>query len=64
MLVSGVQQGEWVIYKYTHTHTHTHTHTQDLHDPDNHEDVITQPRARHPGIGSQVGLRKHHYEQN
>ena len=22
------------------------------------------PRARHPGILSQVGLRKHHYEQS
>ena len=22
------------------------------------------PRARHPGMGSQVGLRKHHYEQS
>ena len=21
------------------------------------------PRARHPGMWSQVGLRKHHYEQ-
>ena len=22
------------------------------------------PRARHPGVGSQVGIRKHHYEQS
>ena len=22
------------------------------------------PRSRHPGMRSQVGLRKHHYEQN
>ena len=22
------------------------------------------PRARHPGVWSQVGLRKHHYEQS
>ena len=35
---------------------------KDLHDPDNHNSVIT-PRARHPGMGSQVGLRKHHYKQ-
>ena len=28
---------------------------KDLHDPDNHS-----PRARHPGMRSQVGLRKHH----
>ena len=32
-----------------------------LHDPDNHDGVIT-PRARYPGMWSQVGLRKHHYE--
>ena len=31
---------------------------KDHHDPDNH-DVIT--RARHPGIRSQVGLRKNQY---
>ena len=36
---------------------------KDLHDPDNHNGVIT-PRARHPGMWSQVGLRKHHYEQS
>ena len=37
---------------------------KDLHDPDNHDDVNHSPRARHPGMGSQVGLRKHHYEQS
>ena len=36
---------------------------KDLHDPDNHHGVIPSPRARHPGMQSQVGLRKHHYEQ-
>ena len=34
-----------------------------FHDPDNHNGVIT-PRARHPGMQSQVGLRKDHYEQS
>jgi len=34
---------------------------KDLHDPDNHDDVITHLEARHPGMRSQVGLRKHHY---
>ena len=34
---------------------------KDLHDPDNHDH---SPRARHPGMQSQVGLRKHHYEQS
>ena len=38
---------------------------KDLHDPDNHDDVIiNSPRARHYGMRSQVGLRKHHYEQS
>ena len=35
---------------------------KDLHDPDNHHGVIPSPRARHPGMQSQVGLRKHHYK--
>ena len=38
-------------------------HKKDLHDPDNHDGAIT-PRAKHPGMRSQVGLRKHHYEQS
>ena len=37
---------------------------KDLHDPDNHNGVITLDRARHPGMQSQVGLRKHHYKQS
>ena len=37
---------------------------KDFHDPDNYRDVITHLRARHPGMRSQVGLRKHHYEQS
>ena len=37
---------------------------KDLHDPDNHNGVITPPRARHPGMWSQVDLVKHHYEQS
>ena len=32
---------------------------KDLHIPDDHDGVIT-----HPGMWSQVGLRKHHYEQS
>ena len=44
---------------------------KDLHDPDSHDGMIITPpkpdhppRARHPGMWSQVGLRKHHYEQS
>ena len=37
---------------------------KDLHDPDNHDGVINQSTGtRHPGMQSQVGLRKCHYEQ-
>ena len=32
---------------------------KDLHDPDNHDCVITH-LARYPGMRSQVSLRKHH----
>ena len=35
---------------------------KDLHDPDNY-DGDHPPRARNPGMQSQLGLRKHHYEQ-
>ena len=37
---------------------------KELHQPNNHNGVITQPRARHPGMQNQVGLRKHLYEQS
>ena len=38
---------------------------KDLHDSDNHDSVISHsPRARYPGMQSQVGLRKPHYEQS
>ena len=37
---------------------------KDFHDPDNHDGVITHLRARHPGMQSQVGLKKLHYEQS
>ena len=30
---------------------------KDLHDPDNHDGVVISPRARHPGMRSQVSLR-------
>ena len=40
-------------------------HTEELynkaqHNPDNHDH---QPRARHPGMQSQMSLRKHHNGQ-
>ena len=47
---------------------------KNLHDPDNHDGVITHLEpdilecevklARHPGMWSQVGLMKHHYKQS
>ena len=36
---------------------------KDLHDPDNHNGDHS-PRARHPGMQSQEGLRKNHYKQS
>ena len=36
---------------------------KDLHDPDKH-DGAHSPRARHSGVRSQVGLRKHHDGQS
>ena len=35
---------------------------KDLHDPNNHPGH--SPKARHPGMRSQVGLRQHYYEQS
>ena len=39
---------------------YTELYKKDLHDPDYHNGMITQPRARHSGLQSQVGLGKHH----
>ena len=36
---------------------------KDLNDPDNH-DGYHSPRARHPRVQSEMGIRKHHYEQS
>ena len=36
---------------------------KDLHDPDNHNGVITHI-VIHPGVRNQMGFRKHHYEQS
>ena len=33
---------------------------KDLHDPDNCDGVIKSSRARHPGMRSQVGLKRYH----
>ena len=39
-------------------------HKKDLHDLDKSRWYDHSPRARYPGMQSQVGLRKHHYEQS
>ena len=36
---------------------------KDLHDPDNHDGVITHLEPD-PGMQSQVGLKKHYHEQS
>ena len=44
---------------------YTELYKKDLHNPDNHDDMITHsPGARYPGMQSQAGLRKHRYEQS
>ena len=42
---------------------YTRLHKKDLHDPDN-QWYDYSPTGRHPGMQSQVGLRKHHYKQS
>ena len=37
---------------------------RDLHDPDDHNGVITHLESDILGVQSQVGLRKHQYEQS
>ena len=39
-------------------------YNKDLHDPENHDGVVHSPRSRHPGMQSQVDLRKHRYKQS
>ena len=34
-----------------------------LNHPNDHSSVVTSPRARQPGVWSQVGLRKYYCEQ-
>ena len=41
----------------------TELYKGDLHDPDNHNGMSTH-LSRHPAMQSQVGLRKHYYEQS
>ena len=44
---------------------YTELYKKDLHDPQYHDGVITHLEpARQPGMQSQMGLRKHHYEQS
>ena len=57
MDLTGVEDIKKRWQKYTEE-----LYKKDLHVLDNHDGVITQLRDRHPG--SQVGLRKHHYEQS
>ena len=43
---------------------YTELYKKDLHDPDNHKGVITHLEPDILECKSQVGLRKHHYEQS
>ena len=37
---------------------------KDLHNPENHDGVITYLEPDNPRMKSQLGLSKHHYEQS
>ena len=41
----------------------TELYKKDLNDPDYH-DGVHSPRARHPVVQSEVGLKKHYYKQS
>ena len=56
VLPMNIQHWRW--QEYTES-----LYKKDLHDPGNHW-CDHSPRATHPGMWSQVGLRKHHYEQS
>ena len=43
---------------------YTELYKKDLHDPDNHNGMITHLQSAVLRVQSQVGLRKHHYEQS
>ena len=43
---------------------YTEVYKKDLHDPDKCDGVNKLHRARHPGMRSQVGLRRYHYEKS
>ena len=43
---------------------HIELYKKDLHHPDNHNGLITHLQPDIPEMQSQVGLRKHHYEQS
>ena len=43
---------------------YTELYKKDLHDPDKCDGVNKLHRARHPGMRSQVGLRRYHYEKS
>ena len=43
---------------------YTELYKKDLHHPDYPQWYDHSLRARNPTVRSQVGLRKHHYEQN
>jgi len=51
------------IKKRWHEYTEE-LYKKDLHNPDNHNGVITHLEPDINGMWSQVGLRKHHYEQS
>ena len=40
---------------------YTELYEKGLNDPDDHDGMVTHLGAEHPGVWSQVGLRKHYH---
>ena len=62
-----MQQGKIVVWGSKNNkrcQEYTELYKKDLHDPDNHDGVITHLEPDILGVWSQVALRNHHYEQN
>ena len=58
----GLPHCRQTFYRLSHQEHTEELYRKDLHDPDNHDGVITHLEPDIPEC--QAGLRKHHYEQS
>ena len=61
---NGIDLTEAEHIKKRHQEYTEELYKKDLHDSDNHNGMITHPEPDILELQSQVGLRKHHYEQS